>query len=449
MLTVPAAFWACRELLAGEEALGRPLAAAGLVAVHPVLWYYGADGQSHAAEALVILVLFGLVIRMRGRGLAARLAVVAAFGLAGSLRPTIPLLGSPLLVWLFWGRPPRDWLLAFTTGVAAVALWAAPLIAVSGGWDVYQRANRALVGDLFIASFSLFGSRSHPELVLANAIKTLWWAAVALIPVVAWSIRDEPARGWRRVWLAVVALNVAFYGLVYAAEAGYLAAVAGLACLVPAAWPARATPGLRARAALAAIACPAFFLLGPGAAPVPGHPAAEMPTLAHAIEVQEGQAIYRAAVCGAAAGRRALLLTDNPSNTHTRRIPLQCPNIAVALYIKAMPFDPQRIIDAWMIFYADGIMAVPTGIPLEPGPPAHVALPEPVELVLVAPEASDELRLLVRGSCAAETASVVDPESGLAIDTLSTRCLPAIRTATHTIELTAPARPGAPRFGGL
>ena len=62
------------------------------------------------------------------------LFVVALFGVAGSLRPTIALLSSPLLVWLFWGRPLRDWSLAVVVGGATVALWAAPTIALTGGW---------------------------------------------------------------------------------------------------------------------------------------------------------------------------------------------------------------------------------------------------------------------------------------------------------------------------
>jgi hypothetical protein len=446
-LTVPAAWWACRELLAEEDAIGRPLAAAGLAALHPLLWYYGADGQAHAAEALATLLLFAASVRVRRRPSSGRLLlVVAAFGLAGSLRPTIPLLSSPLLVWLFWGRPARDWALAFVVGVAAVAAWAAPLVALSGGWDVYQRANRALIGDLFIANFSAFGSRAHPVLVAANATKTAWWGAIALIPILAWGGRRAAGGAWR-AWLAVVAANLLFYALVYAAEAGYLAAVAGLSCVMPASWPARAGRLLRARIALVAVGGPLLLLVGPGTAPVPRHPDAALPTLAHAIEVQAGQEIYREAVCGAANGQRAVLVTDNPSNTHTRRIPLLCPGVVIALYVGAMPFDPARTIDAWMIFFADGIMAVPTGIPLEPGPPAHVQLPEPVDSVLVAPDAGRALVDTVLGARSCEPDVYVHPGSGLAIARLATRCLPSLRTPTHSIDLTAP--PARVRFGGL
>jgi hypothetical protein len=450
--TVLAAYWACRELLADREAdaRGRPLAAAGLAVVHPLLWYYGADGQSHGAEALVTLVLVAVVVRVKPRATTGRLlAVVALFGVAGSLRPTIPLLSSPLLVWLFWRRPLRDWSLAVAVGAVSVAAWAAPTIALSGGWDVYRRAGRALVGDMFVANHSVFSGRAHAELIVANMVRTLWWGAVALLPAFAWS----SARGrWARpcvAILAVVAVNLAFYATVYAGEAGYLAAVAALACLVPATWPARPGRALGARIVLTALAGPAFFALGPEAVPVPNVPYAAMPTLAHVVSAGAEQAIYRDAVCGAAGGRRAVLLTDNPSNTNTRPIPLACPNVTVALYVHAMPFEPRRVLDAWMIFHRDGLMAVPTGVPLEPGPPAHVQLPDPVELVILAPDIGDELAQLALQERSCDAAAYVEPASGLRLTVLAARCLPALRTATHSIDFTAPSRPPGDRFGGL
>jgi Protein of unknown function (DUF2723) len=450
MLTVPAAYWACRQLLAPDEpdAVGRPLAAAGLAVVHPLLWYYGADGQSHAAEALVTLILFAVAFRVRRGPTTTRLMlVVALFGLAGSLRPTIPLLSSPLLVWLFWGRPLRDWALALVVGVASVAVWAAPMIALTGGWDLYQRANRALVSDVFIANYSLFSSRAHPVLVMGNIVMTLWWGAVALLPLVAWSPLRGRTQRWRRAWFALALANLLFYGLVYDAEAGYLAALAGLACLVPATWPPRAGVLLRARMVLVAVAAPALLLFGPASVPVPNYIDALMPTLAHAVGVQEGQEIYRTAVCRAADGRRAIALTDNPTTTHTRQVPMACPNIALALYIHAMPFEPRRVLDVWLIFFAEGMTAVPTGVPLEPGPPATVELPDPVDLVLLAPDASPEFKqaVLAQSSCPAET--YADPDSGLELQHLPARCLPELRIGSNTIDFTAPpdpARPGGP-----
>ncbi len=52
-----AAYWACSEALGGGVAgRSRALAAATLSVVHPILWFYGGDGQSHGAEALLALV---------------------------------------------------------------------------------------------------------------------------------------------------------------------------------------------------------------------------------------------------------------------------------------------------------------------------------------------------------------------------------------------------------
>jgi Protein of unknown function (DUF2723) len=451
LLTVPAAYWACRQLLAPHEpdAFGRPLAAAGLAATHPLLWFYGADGQSHAAEALVTLLLLAVAVRVRRGPTTGRLLlVVAAFGLAGSLRPTIPLLSSPLLVWLFWGRPFRDWALAVIVGVASVAVWAAPMIAMSGGWSMYRRANRALVADIFVANYSLFSPRSHPVLVVANIASTAWWGAIALMPLVAWSAARGHPRPWARAWLAVIALNLAFYAAVYAGEAGYLAAVAGLACLVPAAWPARGSFFSRARIALVAIAAPAFLLFGPATAPLPDDLTARLPTMREAVGAQQVQAIYLAGVCKAAGGGPAIALSDNPTTTNSRQIPLVCPNVSLALYVHAMSFEPRRVLDVWLIYVRDGLMAVPTGVPLEPGPPRDVQLPDPVERILLAPDSSAAFRQLVeqQASCPAQT--YVDRQSGLEVAFLEVRCLPVLRTATHSIDFTAPARSGADRFGG-
>jgi hypothetical protein len=72
--TVAAAYWACSRALrsnSGAAAPGRtrPLMASLLATFHPVLWFYGADGQSHAAEALLTLLLFGGRLPSRiGRG---------------------------------------------------------------------------------------------------------------------------------------------------------------------------------------------------------------------------------------------------------------------------------------------------------------------------------------------------------------------------------------------
>lgn len=157
---VPAAWWACREALRGSSAdvrpaspegprpvpAVRPLFSALMVALHPLLWYGGADGQAHAAEGLVTLLLFGAAIRARRRpGMWAAAFLGAGFGLAGSVRLNIPLLALPILVWALWGRPRRAWGVSAIAGLLAVVAWWWPTVVLSGGWEAYSRAGRALL----------------------------------------------------------------------------------------------------------------------------------------------------------------------------------------------------------------------------------------------------------------------------------------------------------------
>lgn len=132
----------------------------------------------------------------------------------------------------------------------------------------------------------------------------------------------------------------------------------------------------------------------------------------------------------------------------SRLVPIRCPNVAIALHVSAMSFDPDRVIDAWMIFSTDGIQAIPTGVPLEPGPPTHARLPRPVERVIVAPDVTSAFATAMLGPATCAPGRHVDPASGLELWTVPAACLPTIRTPTHTIDLTGPPRPDAARPEG-
>ncbi|RMH38754.1 MAG: DUF2723 domain-containing protein, partial [Deltaproteobacteria bacterium] len=317
MATVCAAYWVGTRSLSDEAApgRGRPLLCAVVAAFHPVIWYYGADGQSHAAEALLTLLLFGASVAVKARSdLRSRLLLVIAFGLAGSVRPTIPLLSSPLLVWVFWRRPVRDWVIAMGTGVAATASWYVPLIVASGGWELYTRAQRALVFDLFLKNYSLFATE-EPRLALFNATVAVQYAALSLLPLLAWGGRRPP---WQRAFAAVIVTNVVFYAVVYIAEAGYLSGVAALACLVPATFQCPLRLHTRLRLAAAIVMGLVFTTLGPGDMPILGTPfRAWIPTIQHTVDVETVEHFYRDRVCRAARGEPALVITDNPNTTHT------------------------------------------------------------------------------------------------------------------------------------
>ena len=305
VLIVPATYWTCLQVMAdgsaGRHAYVHALAAAALAVVQPLLWYYGGHGQSHGAEALLVLLLFGTTARIRRAPTSGRLLLlVMAFGLAGSVRPTIALLSSPMLIWAFWGRPLRDWALALPTGIAAVAAWYGPLVLRSGGWELYSRASHALISDLFVANLSVFGSKSSLSSVLFNFEMTGYSALLALVPALAAS--RSFASGWVRTALAVIAVNLGFYALVFLCESGYLTAVAALACLAPATWPARPEKLTWVRAISVWALSLAFIFVGPARVPMPGTPGVIAPTYAHVAGVATVQKLYHDSVCGAAGG---------------------------------------------------------------------------------------------------------------------------------------------------
>jgi hypothetical protein len=238
LLLIPSTYWVCRMLLGDESdaPVGRPLIAATFSVLHPILWFYGGDGQSHSAEALLTVLLFGATVWVlrRDRGYE-RFALVVAFGLAGAVRPTIAALSFPLLVWAFWGRPLRDWAIAIAVGIGSVLLWYVPLVASVGGYDVYSRATKSLVGELFIRNYSIFSSEAPSHRIIHNVSVALVGGAIACIPILALT---TVRKAWVRALLALIAVNIAFYATVYVAETGYLSGVAGVMCLVPSTWAA-------------------------------------------------------------------------------------------------------------------------------------------------------------------------------------------------------------------
>jgi len=445
--SVPAACWAALQLTRGGEdptaRMVRPLAAAAFAAVNPVLWYYGADGQSHAAEGLATLLLLGLAARAHTRGTRRQVVLaLAALALAGAIRPNIAALASPLALWLLWRRPLGDWLLGLGAAAAVTAAWVFPTVAAGGGWHSYTRASEALYG-AFFDNYSLFGARS---LVAVNLNKALWglaWAAPPLLALaVGGRISKEPRnpgkfRGgkappvWRRPWLAVLLANLAFYGLVYTAEPGYFAGVAALLCLIPAAWPAAPSSLLRGRAALAVLASVAMVLLGPARLPRMGISGAEpAATLSRVLEEDAAQQAYREVVCGAAKKQPALLVTDNMVLTHTRLLPLVCPGMQVGVLLLRPPLNPK--LDNWLIFRGHDVDTLPTAIPLQIGPPKTGALRRPVTRVITAPDASPGLRAALR---AAASCAPTLPPGGHGTEVYPAACLPELRLGENVLRI--------------
>lgn len=242
------------------------LAAASLLAVSPLFWFYGSVGLTYAGEALCASTVAYFSYRALRGSPGHALVGAACLGLAGGLRQSILLLLFPL--WLgatAWGvRRLRTVALGLAITAATVLAWFVPMVWLTGGLDRY-----------LAASFELAESVVRPTSILAGPVDaTLRMSRHVLESVVVglgplslaaaflpWYLRRH---GWgAREWFLVAwtAPPVLCYTLVHFGQAGYvLTFLPALVLLLshvlttglgPVVGPGR--PGLRAAGAAGAV----------------------------------------------------------------------------------------------------------------------------------------------------------------------------------------------------
>jgi len=221
--TTFAVYWLARSLYDRATAL----AAASMIAVSPLFWFYGSVGLTYAGEALgatIIAVLALGTLRGQARHL---YGGAVALGLAGGLRLSVLLLMLPLWVGcaVLGIRSPRRLLAAAGLLAGAVLAWFLPLVWLSGGWATYRDASVQLYGSAVLPTSLLGGALT---ITLAQARYVLESVAVGLGPL-ALALVALPLlvrrRGWgREEWflIAWVAAPLAFYLFVHFGQAGYV-----------------------------------------------------------------------------------------------------------------------------------------------------------------------------------------------------------------------------------
>src|SRR5687767_5338628 len=122
------------------------LAAATLLAVSPLFWFYGSVGLTYAGEALFAsLVAYFAFRALDGRETDVWLAA-AYLGVAGGMRQSMLFLLLPL--WLvaacLGARRTRTVPIGFAVLAVVVLAWLVPMIALSGGVERYLEASRDL-----------------------------------------------------------------------------------------------------------------------------------------------------------------------------------------------------------------------------------------------------------------------------------------------------------------
>ena len=202
------------------------LAAAALLAVSPLSWFYGAIGLTYAGEALLASVVAYFAFRaLQGSDTDAWLAA-GYLGLAGGMRQSILILLFPL--WLGstirGTRRVRTILIGFAILGVAVLAWFVPMIWLTGGLARYLEASRELA-DTVLKPTSVVGGPLEATIrmsryLLESLLVALGPLALAVL-LVPWYVRRH---GWgTREWFLIgwTVPPVLVYTLVHFGQAGY------------------------------------------------------------------------------------------------------------------------------------------------------------------------------------------------------------------------------------
>src|SRR5262245_5410934 len=201
-------------------------AAASLLAVSPLSWFYGAVGLTYAGEALLASVVAYFSYRaLQGSATDAWLAA-GYLGLAGGMRQSILILLFPL--WLGSTVLGTRRLRIVAVGLAilsvAVLAWFIPVIWLTGGLGRYLEASRELA-DTVVKPTSVVGGPLDATVrmsryLLESLLVALGPLALAAL-LVPWYVRRH---GWgTREWFLVgwTIPPVLVYTLVHFGQAGY------------------------------------------------------------------------------------------------------------------------------------------------------------------------------------------------------------------------------------
>jgi 4-amino-4-deoxy-L-arabinose transferase-like glycosyltransferase len=203
------------------------LAAAALLAVSPLFWFYGSVGLTYAGEALLASTVAYFSFRaLHGNRTDAWIAA-GCLGLAGGMRQSIVVLLLPLWAGSVLAGTGSLRVLGIGCAILAVAVvtWFLPMIWLTGGLDRYLAASRDLAETVVMPTSIMSGAF---EATLRMSRYVLESVVVGLGPLVlaaflvpwyvrryGWSRRESFLLGWTTPPVLV-------YTLVHFGQAGYV-----------------------------------------------------------------------------------------------------------------------------------------------------------------------------------------------------------------------------------
>ena len=203
------------------------LAAAALLAVSPLFWFYGSVGLTYAGEALFASVVAYFAFRALNGSRSDAWLAAAYLGLAGGMRQSLLILLFPLWLGCVVVGVPRVRVVVIGLAIlgATTLTWFLPMVWLTGGLDRYLAASVELAESV-VRPTSIVGGTFEVTLrmsryLLETVLVALGPLAVAALLAV-WYIRRF--RWSSREWflLAWMAPPVLIYTLVHFGQAGYV-----------------------------------------------------------------------------------------------------------------------------------------------------------------------------------------------------------------------------------
>jgi uncharacterized membrane protein YidH (DUF202 family) len=258
------------------------LTALGLL-TSPLFWAYGTLGLSYTAEAALAAAIALAVWSMRDGRMSALLASAALLGLGAGVRQSLLIVLGPLWLGMAWltFRRRRPLLLGLGVMAAAVAVWLAPMLWLTGGLARYLAAGIELYGSTVHATTVFGGGWHHNVTGLGAALLVGVGGFLPVLAAGAWRQLRAVREGDRRAALLAlwVVPAVTVYTLVHLGQPGYLLTILPACYLVVggtlASWLAVDRRGGLARRAAgrmaigAVLAGHALFFLAAGPVDVP------------------------------------------------------------------------------------------------------------------------------------------------------------------------------------
>jgi len=247
----------------------------------PLVWFLGEVALSYLLEFFWVLLIVLACFKMQSAD--RRLLFISALliGMAGGIRPNTPVFMFPL--WAvavalgLWRRKysVRDLAVALCVMAVGVALWAVPMVVMSGGpaayWQLVQSWQSEHLADA--------GSAEGLAVNVTRLVMYVLYAGGAGLVLVAWALvrewralKDNLRHDWQSQVIALwVAPAAAYYVFVHLRQAGHtftimpaLFVIAGLATVIVGRRLERFGSNVWLVLTVLVVACNSlFFLLGP------------------------------------------------------------------------------------------------------------------------------------------------------------------------------------------